>query len=119
MKRSVRLPCGPGFEPLLAWPQRCWELHGSDWLAVAVAGSGPCAPPGCVDAIGGGALKFPYGPWLCSADWFVGDAADRSVEAGVRVALGCDQPWRIASSGELAVQLADHGDFVQPGGGVD
>ena len=57
--------------------------------------------------------------WLCCADWFVGDPAERSVEVGVGAALSCGYPWRIAGSGELAVQLAHHGDPVQPGGGVD
>ena len=56
---------------------------------------------------------------LGCAGWFVGDPANRSVEVGVGVAVGCGQPWRIAGSGELAVQLADHGDPVQPGGGVN
>ena len=32
MKRSVPR-CGHGSNPLLAWFQRCWELHGTDsWL---------------------------------------------------------------------------------------
>ena len=63
--------------------------------------------------------SFFNGPWLCSADWFVGDPADCSVKAFVGVAVGCGQPGRIAGTGELAIQLADHGDPVQPGGGVD
>ena len=95
------------------------ELHGADWLAVAVAGSGFGAPPGGGDAVGGGVFRLFNCPRFCSADWFVGDAADCSVKAFVGVALGCGQPGRIAGSGELAIQLADHGDPVQPGGGVN
>ena len=34
-------------------------------------------------------------------------------------AVGCGQPGWIAGAGELAVQLDDHGDLVQLGGGVD
>jgi hypothetical protein len=64
---------------LLQWPVRALVL-----LLVA-------AMP-----LGGGAVEFFYGPWLCSSDWFVGNPADRSVEAGVGVAVGCGQPWRIA-----------------------
>ena len=56
---------------------------------------------------------------LGCADWLVGDPPGRSVEVVVDVAVGCGQPWRIAGSGELAVQLADHGDPVQPGCGVN
>ena len=71
---------------------------------------------------------MPLGVELSSFSTALGSAAligllgtllIRSVEVGVGVAVGCGQPWRIAGSGELAVQLADHGDPVQPGGGVD
>ena len=60
------------------------------------------SPPCGGDAVGGGIFRFFNGPRFCSADWFVGDPADRSVEVGVGVAVGCGQPGRIAGSGELA-----------------
>ena len=84
-----------------------------------MAGEGLGAPSRGGDAVRGGTVELFYGPWLCSSHWFVGNPADRSVEVGVGVAVGCGQPGRIAGSGELAVQLADHGDPVQLGGGGD
>jgi hypothetical protein len=65
-----------------------------------VAGSGFGAPPGGGDAVGGGVFRLFNCPRFCSADWFVGDAADCSVKALLAL------PWAVASLGGLLAPVS-------------